>query len=86
MDAKEYERIKNIISKAELDSAKAQGKIDTIKKTWKEKYGTDDVNEIRKIYDNLLEEKEKLENKMDVLWNKVVDSCDWNALERKLNG
>lgn len=86
MDAREFERIKGIISKAEIDSAKAQGKIDAIKKTWKDRYGTDDIDEIRKIYDNLLEEKAKLEKKMDELWDKLVSSCDWDKLERKLNG
>ena len=86
MDTREFERIKNIISKAELDSAKAQGKIESIKKTWMDKYGTDDVDEIRKIYDNLLTEKSKLEKKMEDLWNKLVSSCDWDALEKKLNG
>ena len=86
MDTREFERIKNIISKAELESAKAQGKIESIKKTWMDKYGTDDVDEIRKIYDNLLEEKTKLENKMNDLWEKLISSCDWDELERKLNG
>lgn len=86
MDTREFERIKNIISKAELDSAKAQGKIDSIKSNWKEKYGTDDIDEIKKIYENQIEEIEKLEEKMGELWDKIVTSCDWDALEKKLNG
>lgn len=86
MDTREFERIKNIISKAELDSAKAQGKIDNIKKTWRDKYGTDDINEIKKIYENFQKDKEKLEGKLEELWKKILSSCDWDELEKKLNG
>lgn len=86
MDTREFERIKNIISKAELDSAKAQGKLDSIKKAWKEKYGTDDIDEIKKIYENLNKDKQKLEAKMNELWSRILCSCDWGGLERKLNG
>lgn len=86
MDIREFERIKGIISKAEIESAKAQGKIDNIKKSWLKDYGTDDINEIVKIYAELEEKKKNLENRMGELYNKIKSSCDWDELERKLNG
>lgn len=86
MDAREFERIKGIISKAEMESAKAQGAIDAIKKNWLKEYGTDDVEEIRKKLDELEEERNKLSSKMGELYAKLESSCDWDELGRKFYG
>ena len=43
MELKEVERIKDLINKNEIEKAKAQGVKESIKKQWKEKFGTDDV-------------------------------------------
>lgn len=84
MTANEMERIKGLISKAEIESAKAQGVIDDIKSGWREKYGTDDVSEIRKIADGKAEEAGRLREKLDALWQKIQSSYDWDALEREI--
>ena len=47
MELKEVERIKDLINKNEIEKAKAQGVKESIKKQWKEKFGTDDVEEIK---------------------------------------
>lgn len=86
MDSRRFEEIKDLISKAEIENAKAQGKIDSIKKEWLREYGTDDIDEIKKIYKDLEDKKIALENKMNELWNKLESSCDWEELEKKLNG
>lgn len=86
MDTREFERIKRLIKDAEIESAKAQGVLDNIKKDWREKFGTDDINEIRKKLDELKEERDKLDSRLNNLYMKLENSYDWDALERQLNG
>ncbi len=86
MDTREFERIKRLIKDAEIESAKAQGVLDNIKKDWREKFGTDDITEIRKKLDELKEERDKLDSRLNNLYTKLENSCDWDALERQLNG
>lgn len=86
MDAKKVEEIKNLIKKAELESAKAQGEIEAIKRSWKESFGTDDVEEIKKIMQNMRNEISDLEAKGEKLYNKLLESYDWDNLEREING
>lgn len=86
MDAKKVEEIKNLIKKAELESAKAQGEIEAIKRGWKESFGTDDVEEIKKIMQNMKNEISDLEAKGEKLYNKLLESYDWDDLAREING
>lgn len=86
MDTREFERIKRLIKDAEIESAKAQGVLDNIKKDWREKFGTDDITEIRKKLDELKEERDKLDSRLNNLYTKLENSYDWDALERQLNG
>ena len=84
MDVKEFERIKGIIKKAELEGAKAQGAVDSIKKEWMKEFGTDDVNDIRAKLKEMREERDLMKERLDNLYAKLESSCDWNALEREL--
>ena len=84
MNVNEVQRIKELVEKAEIDSAKLQGRQDAIKKEWKKTYGTDDVNEIKKIKDNLEKELRKTEERKEVLYNKLLESYDWDELEAEL--
>lgn len=86
MEAREFERIKGLISKAEIESAKAQGTIDNIRKNWLKEYGTDDIDEITNKFKELCDERDNLEKKMGEIWDKLYSSCNWDELERKLNG
>ena len=84
MNVNEMQNIKELIEKAEIESAKSQGQQDAIKKEWMKTYGTDDVNEIRKIKDNLEKELNKTEERKEVLYNKLLESYDWDELEAEL--
>lgn len=84
MNVNEVERINNIIDKVQIESAKSEGQIDVIKKEWKKKYGTDDVTEIKKIKANLEEELKKTEERKQVVYDKIVDSNNWDELEEEL--
>lgn len=85
MNVSEVERINNLINKAEIESAKAQGQMEIIKNSWKKEYGTDDEKEIRKKHKDLEEEQKKTQERIDVIYNKLLESCDWDALEEELN-
>lgn len=84
MNVNEVQKIKELVEKAEIESAKSQGQQDAIKKEWKKTYGTDDVNEIKKIKENLEKELQKTEERKEVLYNKLMESYDWDDLEAEL--
>ena len=84
MSVNEIEKIKGVIDKAGLESAKSEGKIEAIKKEWKKKYGTDDINEIKKIKANLEEELKKTDERKKVVYDKIVKSNNWEELEEEL--
>ena len=78
------EEIEEIIKKAQLKSAKAEGVIESIEKEWEKKYGTSDVEEIKKIQKNLQKEITECEEKESKLLEKLENICDWDELEKEL--
>lgn len=84
MDADDVVRIKELIRKAEAESLKAQGAIDSIRKQWKEEYGTDDPSEIAKEYDKLNEEYETLKKRQDDVYEKLSTAVDWDDIAKRL--
>lgn len=84
MNASEVERIKGLISAAELESAKQQGQLEAIKAEWKKAYGTDDIKEIEKILADMDKELEKTNERSESLYNKLLESYDWDALAEEL--
>ena len=85
MDSNEIERIKNLIQKAETQKAKAEGVIEKIKSEWKEKYGTDDISVIRNKLEELESELESSNERIESIYNKLLESNDWDKLEQELN-
>lgn len=84
MELKEVERIKDLINKNEIEKAKAQGVRESIKKQWKEKFGTDDVNEIKEKLQEMQSELENSNKRLQTLENKLFGSYDWDKLEEDL--
>ena len=84
MELKEVERIKDLINKNELEKAKAQGVKESIKKQWKEKFGTDDVEEIKGKLQEMQGELDNSNKRLETLSNKLFDSYDWDKLEEEL--
>lgn len=78
------EQIKELISKAEIENAKSQGVIENIKDDWKEKYGTDNPEEIKQKLQELKEEKEKTDERKEKLQKELNESYDWEELEEEL--
>ena len=84
MELKEVERIKDLINKNEIEKAKAQGVKESIKKQWKEKFGTDDVEEIKGKLQEMQGELDNSNKRLETLSNKLFDSYDWDKLEEEL--
>jgi len=79
------EQIEEIVKKAQLKSAKAEGVIESIEKEWEKKYGTSDVEEIKKIEKNLQKEITECEEKESEFLEKLEGICDWDELEKELD-
>ena len=84
MNLKEVERIKGLIEKNEIEKAKAQGVKESIKKQWKEKFGTDDVEEIKKKLQEMQDELYSANKRLEKLTEKLFNSYDWDKLEEEL--
>lgn len=84
MNVKEVERIKNLIQDAELSNAKSQGIIENIQKEWKEKFGTDKLEDVEKELEKLQEELKQSDDRLEQLEKKLNDSYDWDKLEEEL--
>ena len=84
MDLKEVERIKNLINKNEIEKAKAQGITENIKKEWKKEFGTDDVEEVKTKRDELQEELDNSNKRLETLSTKLQNSYDWDKLESEM--
>ena len=84
MELKEVERIKDLIDKNEIEKAKAQGVKESIKKQWKEKFGTDDVNEVKVKLQEMQGELDNSNKRLQTLSEKLFNSYDWDKLEEEL--
>ena len=84
MELKEVERIKDLIDKNEIEKAKAQGVKESIRKQWKEKFGTDDVEEIKGKLQEMQGELDNSNKRLETLSNKLFNSYDWDKLEEEL--
>ena len=84
MKIADIEEIKELVERAKIVSAKSEGEIEAIKKEWKKTYGTDSVDEIRKILQELEEEKNKTSERKELLQKKLFESYDWEQLEKEL--
>lgn len=85
MNVKEVERIEDLIKKAELEVAKSEGQIQTLRTQWKKLYGTDDEQKIKEILKNQKAELTKTQERLNVLYNKLLEACDWDSLEEELS-
>ena len=84
MNVRKVEEINELISKAEIASAKSQGRMEAIKAEWKKLYGTDDENEIKNKLQELETEEQKTVERQEVLYEKLVNAYDWETLEEEL--
>lgn len=84
MDLKEVTRIKDLINKNEIEKAKAQGVKESIKKQWEEKFGTDDVEQIKGKLRAMQDELDGANKRLQTLTDKLFDSYDWDKLEEEL--
>lgn len=84
MTSGKFEEIKTLIQKAELENAKSEGVIENIKKEWMDEYGTDDPEKIKEILKEKKTDLKTSEDRLDKLYNDLLNSYDWEQLEEDL--
>lgn len=84
MNVNEVEKIKKLIEKSKLESAKSQGQIEAIKAEWKKLYGTDDEEDIKNKLLELEYEQNKLIERQETIYKRLMDAYDWDKLEEEL--
>lgn len=84
MKVSEFENIKNLIQKAEVEKAKAQGVKENIKGEWKKKYGFETLEEAKEKLNELNSDYNKNENRKEKLMNELEESQDWEKIEEEL--
>lgn len=84
MKTSEFENIKDLIQRAEVEKAKSQGVKDSIKSEWKKKYGFETLEEAKDKLKELENEFNKNENRKEKLMNELVESQDWEKIEEEL--
>ena len=83
MDLQEFEKIKDLMKKAEIESAKNQGQIESIEKKWSEQ-GIKNLEQAKNKLSELEKQQEELTQKRDGLFEKLQNSYDWDKLENDL--
>ena len=84
MKIEDVERIKELIQRAELEQAKAQGAKDSIKAEWKKKYGFETLDEANNKFEELKTDLEKQERRKEKLISELSESQDWEKIENEL--
>ena len=84
MKTNEIENIKDLIQRAEVEQAKAQGVKENIKAGWKKNYGFDTVEEAKEKLSELNSEYEKNESRKEKLMDDLSASQDWEKIEDEL--
>ncbi len=80
METIEFEKIKNKIKTAELNSATAKGKIESIESSWQKKYGFTSLEDAKKKRDEINKEiSEKTETRNNLM-DKLENSYNWNSI------
>lgn len=77
-------KIKDTIERLKLEKAKKLGILEDIKKKWKTEFGTDDVEEIKKKLNSLMEEQEKIGAKKEAIYEKISTMYDWEEIARSI--
>ena len=83
MDLQEFEKIKDLIKKAEIESAKNQGIIESIEIKWKED-NVDNIEQAEKKLEEMKDNKDKLMQRREKLFTELQNSYDWDKLENDL--
>lgn len=84
MKTSEFENIKDLIQRAEVEKAKSQGVKDSIKSEWKKKYGFETLEEAKEKLKELNSEYDKNESRKEKLMNELEESQDWEQIEEEL--
>lgn len=80
MNIDKVREIKDKIARCEIESAKAKGVIESIEAGWEREFGTKDVAEIRRRIAEMEGELKASDERMEKLYNDLLNACDWESL------
>ena len=80
MDIQKVQEIKDKIADYQIESAKAKGVIESIQAEWKKEYGTDDIDEIKRILAEKEDELQASDKRIEKLYNDLLNAYDWESL------
>ena len=80
MNISEFTTIKEKISKVELESASAQGKIESIEESWKRKYGFTSLADAENKLGELQKEIDEKTKLRDEKFEELKNSFDWENI------
>lgn len=80
MNINRIKEIKEKISRAEIESAKAAGIVENIQKEWQKKYGTSDIEKIKEILKEKEAELQAKNERMEKLYNDLIAAYDWESI------
>lgn len=78
------QEINELIQKAEIENAKNSGLIENIKKEWKEKWGTDNPDELKKKLEEFNNELDKSKERLNKVYSELINAQNWDELEEEL--
>lgn len=78
------QEINELIQKAEIENAKNSGLIENIKKEWKEKWGTDNPDELKKKLEEFNNELNKSKERLNKVYSELINAQNWDELEEEL--
>lgn len=77
MDINEFTTIKEKVNDLKLKNAAAQGKIETIEESWKNKYGFTSLEDAKKHLENMNKEIEEKNNIRNKYMEELKNSFNW---------
>ncbi len=80
MTANEITAIRQKIENAKTSKARAEGQLETVKKTLKEKFGVSSVKEAKALIAATQEEETLAQAKLDTLYAELDGLTDWSQL------
>lgn len=76
----EFEQIKRKIEQLKTQCDRAEGSLDTIRKTWKETYGISSCEEAFIFCEQKKQEIEEAEKELSSLWKDLKEVTNWKEL------
>lgn len=84
VDVRKVEQINELISKAEMESAKNSVLIENIESEWKKKFGTADISVIKTKLEEMKSDLSNSKDRLNKVYSDLMKAQNWEELEEEL--